>query len=264
MERVDYDALIELGRQAQQNTDLEQQKALLKKFMDESKPFLQKHPDEMLVWQLRAASAISLNDPLAGYEAGQRLLAADSNDPNLRRLLAQLKNKDWLDKQRAENAEEQKNTISVTFTGEGMARHSGRDVQFILSKDIGSGVIALLQSRFPHTNVRIDTADAGHPGLRVTINLHDTNWDHHCGFFTCDAFVNSQLLVSVASPAGSVVDRTFELHIKRSETTTYTSVRHFAAALPDWIGQEVMEKLKVVLDEDAVRTSMRNPNPLHK
>jgi hypothetical protein len=45
----------------------------------------------------------------AGYEAGQRLLAmggADSNDPNLRRLLAQLKNKGWLDKQQAENAEQ--------------------------------------------------------------------------------------------------------------------------------------------------------------
>ena len=61
MERVDYDALIELARQAQQNTDLEQQKASLEQFMDESGLFLQKHPDQMLLWQLRAASAISLN-----------------------------------------------------------------------------------------------------------------------------------------------------------------------------------------------------------
>jgi len=100
MERVDYDALIELARQAQQNTDLEQQKASLEQFMDESGLFLQKHPDQMLLWQLRAASAISLNSPTAGYEAGQKLLAmgaADSNDLNLRRLLAQLKNKGYLD-----------------------------------------------------------------------------------------------------------------------------------------------------------------------
>lgn len=59
----------------------------------------------MLVWQLRAAAAISLNDPMVGYEAGQRLLAsgaADLNDSNLQRLLGQLKNKGWLDQQKAE------------------------------------------------------------------------------------------------------------------------------------------------------------------
>ena len=110
MDKVDYDALIELGRQAQQTTDLEQQKVSLKQFMDQSSLFLQKHPDQMLLWQLRAQTAISLNDPMAGYEAGQKLLAAgvaDSTDPNSRRLLAQLKNKGWLDKQGAEDASKQ-------------------------------------------------------------------------------------------------------------------------------------------------------------
>src|SRR5258705_7978903 len=76
MEKVDYNALIILARQAQQNTDLEQQKASLNQFMDQSNSFLQKHPTEMLLWQLRAASAISLNDPMAGYDAGPKLLAA--------------------------------------------------------------------------------------------------------------------------------------------------------------------------------------------
>jgi hypothetical protein len=104
MDKVDYNALIELARQAQQNTDLEQQKASLKQFMDQSSEFLQKHPTEMLLWQLRAASALSLNDPMAGYEAGQKLLAAgvmESNDPNSQRLLVQLKNKGWLDREEA-------------------------------------------------------------------------------------------------------------------------------------------------------------------
>ncbi len=108
MDRVDYSALIVLARQAQQDTDLEQQKASLKQFMDQSNVFLQKHPDQLLLWQLRAASAISLNDPMAGYEAGQKLLAlgaADSNDPNLQVLLGQLKNKGWLDKKGAEEAQ---------------------------------------------------------------------------------------------------------------------------------------------------------------
>ena len=108
MDKVDYDALIELAREAQQTTDLSQQNTLLRQFMEGSGKFLQKHPNEMLLWQLRAASAISLNAPRAGYQAGQKLLeagAADSNDLNLQRLLAQLKNKGWLDKQQAEQLE---------------------------------------------------------------------------------------------------------------------------------------------------------------
>jgi hypothetical protein len=102
MDKVDYDALIELAKQAQQSTDLGQQNTLLQQFMDQSGLFLQKHPAAMLLWQLRAASAMSLDNPAAGYEAGQKLIAAgaaDGNDSNVRRLLAQLKNKGWLDKQ---------------------------------------------------------------------------------------------------------------------------------------------------------------------
>ena len=108
MDKIDYSALILLARQAQQTTDLDEQKKMLQQFMDQSAPFLQKHPDLMLLWQIRAASAISLNEPMLGYEAGQKLLAAgavDSNDPALQQLLGQLKNKGWLDKQRAEEAE---------------------------------------------------------------------------------------------------------------------------------------------------------------
>jgi len=105
MERVDYNALVELARQAQQTADLPQQNKLLQQFMDQSSSFLQKHPDQTLLWQLRGTSAMVLNDPIAGYEAGEKLLAmgaADSNDSNLQRLLAQLKNKGWLNKESAE------------------------------------------------------------------------------------------------------------------------------------------------------------------
>ena len=105
MERVDYNALVELARQAQQTADLPQQNKLLQQFMDQSSAFLQEHPTQMLLWQLRAASAISVNDPMAGFEAGEKLLAAgaaDSNDSNLQSLLAQLKNKGWLEKEWAE------------------------------------------------------------------------------------------------------------------------------------------------------------------
>jgi hypothetical protein len=105
MDKVDYNALIVLARQAKQTTDLDKQTNLLEQFMDQSTPFLQKHPEQMLLWQLRGASAISLNEPMEGYEAGQKLLAAgaaDSTDPNAQILLAQLKNKGWLDQTEVE------------------------------------------------------------------------------------------------------------------------------------------------------------------
>ncbi|HEY8102750.1 MAG TPA: PDZ domain-containing protein [Burkholderiaceae bacterium] len=105
MDKVDYNALIELARQAQQTTDLAQQGNLLQQFMQRSRQFLVMHPHEMQLWQFRAAAAISLNEPMAGYEAGQRLLAAgaaDSNDSAIQQLLVQLKNKEWLDRQSAE------------------------------------------------------------------------------------------------------------------------------------------------------------------
>ncbi len=100
VDKVEYNSLIELVGNAQQTTDLEQQKALLQRFMNMSSPFLLKHPNEMLLWLLRAESALSLDDLRAGYEAGQRLLAAgaaSSSDANLQRLLAQLNLKGWLD-----------------------------------------------------------------------------------------------------------------------------------------------------------------------
>ena len=110
MDKVDYIALIDLAEQAQQTTDLPQQAKLLHQFMNQSGTLLQKHPNGLMLWELRAASAISLNDPMAGYEAGQKLLAsgtADGNDSNGQHLLAKLKNKGWLNKEAAAKQAEQ-------------------------------------------------------------------------------------------------------------------------------------------------------------
>lgn len=105
MDKIDYSALLELAREAQQNSDLPEQNKLLQQFMEQSAQFLQKHPDQMLLWQLRAASAISLHEPLAGFDAAQKLLsrgAANSKDPNVSQLLAKLKLLGWLDAQQAQ------------------------------------------------------------------------------------------------------------------------------------------------------------------
>jgi hypothetical protein len=108
MDKVEYAALIELARQAQQTSDPVQQQKVLLTFMERSDRFLQKYPDQMLLWEFRLVASISLNAPLAGHEAGQKLLtagAANGNDSNLLQLLAQLKNKGWLDKGEAEKHE---------------------------------------------------------------------------------------------------------------------------------------------------------------
>lgn len=122
MDRVDYNALIELARQAQEAKDVVEQYRLMGQFMGQSIRFLQKHPDQMLLWQLRAAIAIAANQPKDGYEAGQRLLAAgaaDSNDPAVQQLLGQLKNKGWLDRSTAMAADRaaQMRRVGLMYSG---------------------------------------------------------------------------------------------------------------------------------------------------
>lgn len=140
-DQLDYDSLIELGRQAQQTTDLDQQKKLLQQFMDRSSKILQKHPNEMLLWQVRAASAISLDDPLAGYEAGQRLLAAgaaDGSDANLHHLLSQLNLKGWLDKEKHQAIELEKQQATWTDPATGYMwtnQDNGSDLDWSQAKD---------------------------------------------------------------------------------------------------------------------------------
>jgi hypothetical protein len=102
-DKLDYTALIELARQSQQTTDPDDQPKLLKQFMEQSAEFLKRHPEQMLLWQLRAAAAIGMSQPMAGFEAGQKLLASgamDSNDSGLQQLLAKLKLMGWMDSEK--------------------------------------------------------------------------------------------------------------------------------------------------------------------
>lgn len=115
MDKVNYNAVILLARQAQQTADLDEQTKLLEQFMSQSGLFLRMHPDQMLLWQLRAEIALTQDDVLAGYEAGQRLLAvgaADSSDATLQNLLGRLKNKGWFEADAAAAAKRQAELIS--------------------------------------------------------------------------------------------------------------------------------------------------------
>jgi hypothetical protein len=190
MDKVDYIALIELAREAQQTSDLSQQNTLLRQFMEGSGKFLQKHPNEMLLWQLRAASAISLNAPRAGYQAGQKLLeggAADSNDPNLQRLLAQLKNKGWLDKQEAEKLQESaENERKLAWSGAEAARLKAEDVEYTFPArhmhlaSWGYGHLTITENdlvydgsdghiQFSKNEIREITANGGWGGLKFVV-----------------------------------------------------------------------------------------------
>ncbi len=183
MDKVDFSALIELARQAQQTTDLVQQRLLLKQFMAQSDAFLQKHPTQMLLWQLRAASAMSLNAPLAGYEAGMKLVemgAADSNDPSVQSLLGELKNKGWLDEKSME-AQQHLQDIRAKFAwlaGTWKVSWSW-DIKrnFAGDHDRGTEVFVVSGSSVEGYEITGTGAQSSVPDLRVQISGQQLNWE---------------------------------------------------------------------------------------
>lgn len=177
MDKVDYNALIEQARQAQETTDPEQQKSSLQRFLSDSKLFLQKHPEQMLLWQIRAAAAISVGNPDAGYQAAQKLLAAgavDSNDAALQRLLGQLKNNGWLDKQGVENFKKYAwivGTWSVSWSfGEKPDQH-GDGGKEVFSKSDSGDIEGRYFSRDGHKNRE--------PNMRGTILASQVSWTQY-------------------------------------------------------------------------------------
>lgn len=105
-DKLEYSTLMELARQSQQSNNPDDQFRLLMRFMRQSADFLKRHPDQMVLWQLRAVAAIGLVDPRDGFEAGQKLLAAgamERNDPALQQLLAKLNLLGWMDKDKVED-----------------------------------------------------------------------------------------------------------------------------------------------------------------
>jgi hypothetical protein len=171
MDKVDYNALIERARQAQQTTDPEQQKSSLQRFLADSSLFLQKHPEQMLLWQIRAAAAMTVNDPDAGYEAAQKLMAAgaaDSNDAALQRLLGQLKNNGWLDKQGVDDYKKYAwivGTWTISWSiGERPDQHGDGDKEIFSKSDSGG-----IEGRWVLKNRR--------PNMRGTFVPTGVSWE---------------------------------------------------------------------------------------
>jgi hypothetical protein len=176
-DRVGYNALVERAQEAQQSSDFEQQKALLQKFMADSGSFLQKHPEQMLLWQIRAASAINLNDADAGYEAAQKLLAvgaADSNDANLQHLLGQLKNKGWLDKQGVEDFKKYDwilGTWSISWSVGEKADQQGRGGSEVFSRTAAGDIEGRYSVKNGRRNLR--------PNMRGTFRGSQVSWEEY-------------------------------------------------------------------------------------
>ena len=183
MDKVDYSALIELARQAQQTADLAQQRTLLNQFMTQSNVFLQKHPAQSLLWQLRAASAMSLNAPQAGYEAGMKLVemgAADSNDRAVQSLLGELKNKGWLDKQSVETQQRTQDIRNKYAWLAGTWKVSWSwDIKrnFAGEHDRGTEVFTVSGSSVEGYEITGTGAQSSSPDLRVQLSDQQLSWE---------------------------------------------------------------------------------------
>lgn len=265
MDKVDYNALLELARQAQQSTDLEQHKASLNQFLDQSTPFLRKHPRELLLWQLRAASAISLNEPMIGYEAGQQLLAmgaADSNDPNLQGLLGQLKNKNWLDQQGAEKLFAEQRYVLVTLLGEAADTPTHTDLRSTICSDMNKVLLSKYPARQNHF-IAPDPRDPP-PLLTLTFNIHDTSlspctYSPFKNVWKCPA--QTSLTVDGSSPEGWRFNKTYTFSGGTSGIgwgTARTPLNAYQVQV--WISQGVAEAFREILDASDVRAAFSSPN----
>lgn len=266
MDKVDYSALLELVRQAQQTTDLPEQTRLLQQFMVQSGLFLEKHPEQMMLWQFRVVSAISLNKPLAGYEAAQRLLeagAADSADPNLQRLLAQLKNKGWLDKKEVDKLYEEQRYVLVDLQGEA----ADKPATSALRAQIVQNMTALLQSQYPTRQLLFTSPALGDsaPVLTLTVNVHDTTlspctYSMRKNVWKCPA--QSLLTVTGNSPQGWSFNKT-DILAGGTDGIGWGTPRTplTGEQVRVWIGRRVGGVFREILGFEEVRAALGNSIP---
>jgi hypothetical protein len=194
MEKVEFNSLLQLARQAQQETAPEQQTALLRQFVSQSDAFLQRHPDQMLLWQLRAVAALGLHDPYAqyiGFQAGQKLIAAgaaSSNDPNLQQLLSRLNLMGWLDGQKMEEAT--KNTADSLTNGMGtkFARVPGTTTVFsIYLTKVGAFQAFVDETHYDATQ-GMQAAVPGHQGATLLASYVQAHYESLGGSWQDPAF----------------------------------------------------------------------------
>jgi hypothetical protein len=143
--------------------------------------------------------------------------------------------------------------VGIAHGDEGADRYKLRDW-------IQSGVLRLLQSRF--SNVRILLPNDDNAALNVAIDVRNTIWRHTCGVFSCDVSVTSELRVTISSSSGSRVDRSYAIggtHNVSKGMYAFNSgpTNTVDKLLPEWIGQEVLNDIRHLMNEDEVRNIAR-------
>lgn len=106
-DQLELDTLIDIAREALASSNPNEQTKLLSEFLEKGKPFVAAHPDQTKIWLLRAVSALALDRPQDGWEAGQKLTALgmkQSQDPQTRQVMAKLNRKGWLNENFSEEA----------------------------------------------------------------------------------------------------------------------------------------------------------------
>jgi tetratricopeptide (TPR) repeat protein len=79
--------------------DEDSSKKLMQEFLDRSKPFVEKFPEQAGIWAMRATAAMDLDRIADGADAARHLKslgALDSDDTQTRKVMARLSRKGWL------------------------------------------------------------------------------------------------------------------------------------------------------------------------
>ena len=99
IDRRKYEALMLILEDPVQGTSTEARHRVWREFIAKSTDFLAAHPAQTNLWIRRAFLASELDYPAVGWLAGRKLMELgleNSDDPQVRRLFAQLERKDWL------------------------------------------------------------------------------------------------------------------------------------------------------------------------
>lgn len=99
-DRRQFDVLGLIMEDAERATDNNERARLLEEYLETSEAFVSDHPDLVTVWSGRVVAATELNRPLVAWDAGQELLrlrAERMDDMEVRRALAMLERRHWLD-----------------------------------------------------------------------------------------------------------------------------------------------------------------------
>jgi protein involved in temperature-dependent protein secretion len=98
-DRLEANTVNRLMVKIRESTDPADRKKMQEQVLEHTAPLVQKYPQELNLWQVRAIAALALDKPRDGWEAGKNLKALgamSSTDPALSDVMSELNLKGWL------------------------------------------------------------------------------------------------------------------------------------------------------------------------